>query len=154
LGSLSECCNSIQIRSPLLTESLEGWEQKRSQLYQQLQNLGDFRPGMISVNYRKCGKPNCACAQPGHPGHGPQYLWNTTQKGKSRAESLRLGPEVEKVARELENYDRFVGLCGELVEVNEQICRLRPVRAVEDEAELAQLKKKLQKKFSRRWRRK
>ena len=137
-----------------MTASLEGLEQKRRQLYQQLQNLGDFRPGMISVNYRKCGKPNCACAQPAHPGHGPQYLWNTTQKGKSRAQSLRLGPEVEKVAQELETHDRFVGLCGELVDVNERICQLRPVRAVEDEAELAQLKKKLQQKFSRRGKRK
>lgn len=137
-----------------MTESLEGLEQKRRHLYQQLQNLGDFRPGTISVNYRKCGKPNCTCAQPGHPGHGPQYLWNTTQKGKSRAQSLRLGPEVEKVAQELETYGRFVNLCGQLVEVNEQICRLRPVRAVADEVGLAQLKKKLQRKFSRRWRRK
>lgn len=74
-----------------MTNSLEGLEQKRSQLYQQLQRLGDFRPGMISVNYRKCGKPNCACAQPGHQGHGPQYLWNTTQQGKSRAEILTAG---------------------------------------------------------------
>lgn len=137
-----------------MTESLEGLEQERRHLYQQLQNLGDFRPGTISVNYRKCGKPNCTCAQPGHPGHGPQYLWNTTQKGKSRAQSLRLGPEVEKVAQELETYGRFVNLCGQLVEVNEQICRLRPVRAVADEVGLAQLKKKLQRKFSRRWRRK
>ena len=137
-----------------MTESLEGLEQKRRHLYQQLQNLGDFRPGTISVNYRKCGKPNCTCAQPGHVGHGPQYLWNTTQKGKSRAQSLRLGPEVEKVAQELETYGRFVSLCGQLVEVNEQICRLRPVRAVADEVGLAQLKKKLQRKFSRRWRRK
>ena len=133
-----------------MTASLEGLEQKRRHLYQQLQNLGDFRPGTISVNYRKCGKPNCACARPAHPGHGPQYLWNTTQKGKSRAQSLRLGPEVEKVAQELETYDRFVRLCGELLEVNEQICQLRPVRAVEDEAELAQLKKKLQQKYARR----
>lgn len=137
-----------------MTESLEGLEQKRRHLYRQLQNLGDFRPGTISVNYRKCGKPNCACAQPGHPGHGPQYLWNTTQKGKSRAQSLRLGPEVEKVSQELETSGRFVNLCGQLVEVNEQICRLRPVRAVADEVGLAQLKKKLQRKFSRRWRRK
>ncbi len=129
---------------------MEGLEQKRRQLYQQLQNLGDFRPGMISVNYRKCGKPNCACAQPAHPGHGPQYLWNTTQKGKSRAQSLRLGPEVEKVAQELETYDRFVGLCGELVEVNEQICQLRPAPEAGSEKELEQLKKKLQQRYAGR----
>jgi hypothetical protein len=24
---------------------------------------------------RRCGKPNCVCAQPDHPGHGPRYLW-------------------------------------------------------------------------------
>jgi hypothetical protein len=137
-----------------MTETLADLGQKRHQLYQQLQDLGDFRPGTISVNYRKCGKPNCACAQPGHQGHGPQYLWNTTRKGESRAQSLRLGPELEKAVQELESYERFLRLCAELVEVNEQICRLRPARPVEDEAELERLKKKLQQKFSGRWKKK
>ncbi|MGH3519041.1 MAG: DUF6788 family protein [Haloechinothrix sp.] len=35
---------------------------------------GDFRRGSVIENYRRCGKPNCACAQPDHPGHGPRYL--------------------------------------------------------------------------------
>jgi hypothetical protein len=133
-----------------MPETLEVLDQRRKQLYHQLESLGDFRPGMISVNYRKCGKPNCACAGPGHPGHGPQYLWNTTQNGKSRAQSVRLGPELEKVSQELENYGRFVSLCHDLVEVNERICQLRPVPEVEEERELEQLKKKLQKKYSGR----
>ena len=133
-----------------MPETLEGLDQRRQQLYQQLELLGDFRPGMISVNYRKCGKGNCACAEPDHPGHGPQYLWNTTQNGKSRAQSVRLGPELEKVSQELENYARFVALCHDLVEVNERICQLRPVPEVEEERELEQLKKKLQKKYSGR----
>ena len=133
-----------------MPETLEGLEQRRQQIYQQLGWLDDFRPGMISVNYRKCGKPNCACAEPGHPGHGPQYLWNTTQNGKSRAQSLRLGPELEKVSEELENYGRFLALCHDLVEVNERICQLRPVAEVEEERELEQLKKQLQKKYSGR----
>jgi uncharacterized protein DUF6788 len=133
-----------------MTQTLEGLEQRRQELYQLLQDLGDFRPGTISANYRRCGKPSCACAQAGHPGHGPQYLWNTTQGGKSRAESLRLGPELGKVEQELENYRRFQQLCGELVEVNLQICQLRPIPEVRDEAKLEQLKKKLQRKYSRR----
>ena len=133
-----------------MPETLEGLEQRRQQLYQQLESLGDFRPGMISVNYRKCGKPNCVCAEPDHPGHGPQYLWNTTQNGKSRAQSVRLGLELEKVSEELENYGRFLALCHDLVEVNERICLLRPVAEVEEDRELEQLKKKLQKKSSRR----
>lgn len=133
-----------------MPESLAVLEERRQRLYQQLAAIGDFRPGMISVNYRKCGKGNCACAQAGHAGHGPQYLWNTTQQGKSRAQNLRLGPELEKVEQEVANYRRFVELCSELVQVNEQLCRTRPVPAVTDEDELAQLKKTLQRKYSRK----
>jgi hypothetical protein len=135
-----------------MPESVAVLERRRQRLYQQLAALGDFRPGMISVNYRKCGKQNCACVQPGHAGHGPQYLWNTTQQGKSRAQNLRLGPELEKVEQEVGNYRRFVDLCGELVKVNEQLCRLRPVPEISDEQELAQLKKTLQRKYSKKWR--
>ncbi len=68
--------------------TLESLEYKRKSLYKKLEGLGDFRRGTISLNYRRCGKKNCACAKQGHPGHGPQYLWNTTIKGKSYAKSL------------------------------------------------------------------
>jgi len=137
-----------------MPESLAVLEDLRRQLYQQLGTIGDFRPGMISVNYRKCGRANCRCATPGEAGHGPQYLWNTTQQGKSRAQNLRLGPELEKVEQEVANYRRFLELCAELVKVNEQICRLRPVPELGDEQELARLKKTLQQKYSRRRRKK
>ena len=53
-------------------------EQQRDRLYAELAATGDFRRGSISENYRRCGKPNCACAQPDHPGHGPRYLWTRT----------------------------------------------------------------------------
>ncbi len=134
-----------------MAETLEGLEERRKAIHRQLQAVGDFRRGTLSVNYRRCGKANCACARPDHRGHGPQYLWNATIKGKSRAQNLRLGPELEKVGKEVENYRRFLRLCAELVEVNERICQLRPVREVKKEGELEQLKKKLQKQFARRW---
>ena len=54
-----------------MPETLEALELERTKLYQQLQALGDFRPGIVSVNFRKCGKKNCACARKGHAGHGP-----------------------------------------------------------------------------------
>lgn len=132
-----------------MPETLEGLEHRRQQLHQYLHELGDFRPGMISVNFRRCGKANCACAEPGHRGHGPQYLWNATVKGKSQAQNVRLGPELEKVERELERHRRFQELCGELIEVNLEICRLRPVLEVQDERELGALKKKLLRRYSK-----
>lgn len=135
-----------------MTETLESLEQKREELYRQVQQVGDFRRGIISVVYRKCGKKNCACAREGHPGHGPQHLWNTTIKGKSYAKSVRLGPELQKYLEEIENRHRFEKLCEEIVLVNEQICRLRPVPEMKDEDELAELKKKLQERFSGKYR--
>jgi len=133
-----------------MAETLSELEGRRQELYQELIGLGDFRPGMVSANYRKCGKANCACAQAGHRGHGPQYLWNTTQNNKSRSQVVQLGPELQKVEGELRSYRRFVELCGELVQVNEQICRLRPVPEVSDEQELQRLKKTLQQKYSKK----
>jgi len=137
-----------------MPETLEALERHRTKLYEQLKTVGDFRPGTISVNFRKCGKNNCACAGKGHPGHGPQYLWNTTQRGQSRAQNLRMGPALEKVRKELAAHKIFLGLCQQLVEVNEKICQLRPVQEVKDEKELEALKKKLHKQFWAKWHKK
>ncbi len=127
-----------------MEETLESLEAERKSLYQKMEDLGDFRRGIISVNLRKCGKKNCACAKPGHEGHGPQYLWNTTIKGKSYAKSLRSGPELQKYMQETARYREFVKLCEQLVQLNERISDLRPVVEIEDKNEREALKKKLQ----------
>ena len=130
-----------------MEETLASLESKRERLYRQLIEIGDFRRGTISVTYRKCGKKNCACAKDGHPGHGPLYLWNATIGGKSVAKNLKLGVEMDKYREETSNYKKSLSIFDELIKVNEQICNLRPVRVIEDENELATLKKKLQQMF-------
>ena len=134
--------------------SLQDLELHRKDLFRQLAKLGDFRRGTISVNYRKCGKSNCVCARKNHPGHGPQYLWNVSIAGKTHARNLPLGPELEKVEKEVERYHAFLDLSQKLVEVNDRICQLRPVRSLEDEGELEQLKKKLRRHFAEKWKKK
>ena len=140
-------CLIIQI-GDAVDQSLQDLELRRKDLFRQLENLGDFRRGTIAVNYRKCGKSNCACARKGHPGHGPQYLWNVSIGGKTQARNLPLGPELEKMEKEVERYQAFVRLSQELVETNDQICELRPARSIENENELEQLKKKLRRHFA------
>jgi len=134
-----------------MEETIERLEIEREHLYGQLRETGDFRRGIISVIYRKCGKKNCACSKEGHPGHGPQHLWNTTIKGKSYAKSLKLGPELQKYMEEIANHQRYVKLCEEIVLVNERICNLRPVPEVRDDIEMAELKKKLQSLFMKKY---
>ena len=106
--------------------SLPELEAERERLYAQLSEIGDFRRGSVSENYRKCGKPNCACAQPGHPGHGPRFLWTRTVRGqRTRGRQLAV-PEVGKVRAELAAYQEFASLAERIVEVNEAICEARP----------------------------
>src|SRR5712691_7038024 len=79
--------------------SLPELEAGRDRLYAQLTAVGDFRRGSVSENYRKCGKPNCACARPDHPSHGPRFLWTRTARGRGTAGRQLAAGEVEKVGR-------------------------------------------------------
>jgi len=137
-----------------MKDAIKDLESKRNDLYKKLEKIGDFRRGTISANYRKCGKNNCACAKLGHRGHGPQYLWSTTIKGKSYAKNLKLGPELQKCMKEIANHQNFLGLCNEIVQINEKICALRPVPKIEDKNEAQELKKKLQMLFNKKYKRK
>lgn len=105
--------------------SLSELEQQRALLYARLAATGDFRPGSINATYRKCGKPNCACARPGHRGHGPRWLWTRSAGGRTRSRQLAAA-EVDKVRAELAAYKEFTALAGQIVEVNEAICEARP----------------------------
>jgi hypothetical protein len=42
--------------------SLPDLEARRDWLYAQLSAIGDFRRGSVTENWRRCGKPNGACA--------------------------------------------------------------------------------------------
>jgi hypothetical protein len=107
-------------------DELAELERRRAELYAELGLVGDFRRGSLSGVFRKCGKPNCACAEPGHPGHGPQWNLTRTVEGRTRAVHLKPGPELEKARREVAEYGRFRDLVGQVTEVNEAICSARP----------------------------
>ena len=47
--------------------------QKKDEVLAQIAKLGPMRRGSLVSIYRKCGKPNCHCAVPGSPGHGPSW---------------------------------------------------------------------------------
>ena len=114
--------------------SLTDLEVQRAQLHADLVAVGDFRPGSLSAVMRRCGKPTCACADPGHPGHGPQYILTKKVENKTVSVHLKAGPELEKVGGEVANYKRFKSLVGELIEVNEEICEARPVSPLAEDA--------------------
>jgi hypothetical protein len=111
--------------------SLPELEAERDRLYAQLSAVGDFRRGSVSENYRKCGKPNCACAQPGHPGHGPRFLWTRTARGRGTVGRQLAAGEVARVRREVARHGEFAATVEQLAEVNEKICEARPAADAE-----------------------
>ena len=111
--------------------SLPELEAERDRLYAQLSEVGDFRRGSVSENWRKCGKPNCACAAPEHPGHGPRLLWTRSEGRRKRVGRQLAVAELAKVRRELARHAQFTALSERITEVNEQICEARPVSAAD-----------------------
>ena len=101
-------------------------ERRRAELFGLISQVGDFRRGALNAVWRKCGKPNCQCAQPGHRGHGPQYNLTRRIGGKTVNVHLKPGPELEKVRAEVAEHQRFAVLVEEVSQVSEAICAARP----------------------------
>jgi len=105
--------------------------EERASILRALDELSEFRRGIVSVNYRKCGKPSCHCNKKGERGHGPQYLWNAIIDGKRCAQNLATAIEVKQYEEETSRYREFQALCKRFVEINERLCELSVVAADE-----------------------
>jgi hypothetical protein len=117
-----------------MSTPLSELEAQRQRLKLQLSDLGDLRPGSLVERYRKCGKANCHCAQPGEPGHGPSWSLTRDVKGKT---TTKIIPKafVPQTREQIEEYQRLRHLTSDLVEVNEKICEAR-IGSAEPEADL------------------
>lgn len=110
-----------------MPETLPALELQRSQLLSEILGLGDFRSGSITAINGRCGKSNCHCHQSGQLGHGPNYRLTRKLNGKTVSETFSSSAELHKAQREVEAFHRFRDLSQQLLELNEKICRLRPV---------------------------
>jgi hypothetical protein len=116
------------LRKDVMPLSLSDLEQHRSLLVAQLCQLGDLRPGSVTGIVRRCGKPTCHCAQPDDPGHGPTLRLTYKVQGKTITEALPTSASVRKAEREIAEFRKFQELTRSFLDVNEKICRLRPVQ--------------------------
>ena len=110
-----------------MPESLTALEQQRAAILQEMVRLPDFRSGSITTTRGTCGKPTCRCHQPNQPGHGPNWRLTRKVEGKTVTETFATPVELRKAQREVEAFHRFRQLAQRLLDVNETICRARPV---------------------------
>ena len=134
-----------------MPDSLSVLEAERRSILQQISELGDFRPGSITATQGRCGNPHCHCHQPGEAGHGPTLRLTYKARGKTVTESFS-SPEAQgKTEREIAEFRKYQQLSRAFIELNDKICRQRPIP---EEAERQEQEKKRQKPFSGKWRKK
>jgi hypothetical protein len=110
-----------------LPDSLDVLVLRRSAILSRIVDLGDFRSGSITAISGRCGKSACRCHQPNQPGHGPNFRLTRKVDRKTVSETFSSPAELHKAQREVEAFHRFRELSRELLEINEEICRARPV---------------------------
>lgn len=132
-----------------MPDTLRTLEDQRTQLLRQIAPLGDFRTGSITGTVGRCGKPNCHCARPQDPGHGPNFRLTRKVDGKTVTETFPSSVALRKAQREVGAFHQFLRLSRALVEVNEKICRLRPVPEPQQDGRSEQEKKR-RKRFSKK----
>ena len=110
-----------------MTDSLVDLEKRRAAVQKHIAQLGDMRSGSITGTVGRCGNPNCHCHKPGEVGHGPYYRLTRKVKGKTVTEAFSSPATLAKARREVAECQHFRELSEQLLEVNEQICKLRPV---------------------------
>ena len=129
-----------------MSDSLTELENRRTEIFREIDQLGDLRPGSITPTSGRCGKPNCRCHQPAQPTHGPNLRLTFKIGSKTTSESLPDPAAVSKAEREIAAFRKFQALTQEFVEVSARICRLRPV----EESALSPQEKKLATRSARK----
>lgn len=107
--------------------SLINLEKQRADVLGRILALGDFRSGSVTAISGRCGKPSCRCHQPNQPAHGPNFRLTRKVNGKTVSETFSSSAELRKAQKEVEAFHQFRELSQQLLEVNEKICRARPV---------------------------
>src|ERR1700757_3266000 len=110
-----------------MPQSLDRLEDQRAELIRQIARLSDFRSGSITSITGLCGKPNCHCHQPDHAGHGPNFRLTHKVQGRTVTETFPSPAARRQAERQIAEFRKFQRLSRAFAEVNEKICRLRPL---------------------------
>src|SRR5665811_944560 len=129
-----------------MPDSMVDLECRRAAVQSQIAQLGDMRSGSITATGGRCGNPNCHCRRAGDPGHGPYYRLTRKVGGKTVTETFNSPTSLAKAQREVAECQRFRELGDQLLEVNEQVCQLRPVEESQPSAQEKKRPKRSSKK--------
>lgn len=119
---------------------IEQLQSKLNGLRDQFATIGTMRPGTLARYHRKCGKPNCRCADPDHPGH-PGWQLTSTIGSKPRCRGIPASA-LEQTQAQLSEYVRFQQLVTEFTNLSEQLCD-QQLKALRNEKKTSTAKRRM-----------
>jgi hypothetical protein len=129
-----------------MPDSLQDLENRRATVQMHIAQLGDMRSGSITATSGRCGNPNCHCHRDGEANHGPYFRLTRKIDGKTVTETLSSPAILTKTQREVAECQRFRELGEQLLHINEEICKQRPVAETVPSVQ----EKKRRKRFARK----
>lgn len=103
-------------------------ERRIERIKEELEALGDLRPGHLSEQYNVCGTPRCRCKGDPPQKHGPYYQLGWTRKGKSTTRFIR-NPDVATVRLQMRNHEQLLHLVDQWIDAAIEICDLKLKRS-------------------------
>jgi len=98
-------------------------KRRRGQLLRKLPPLDSVLRGSLIERYKRCGNPNCRCAD--GQGHGPKYYLSVSYPGSSPRMDYVPQAEYERVSQSLANYSQIREILEQISEINHELLRRR-----------------------------
>jgi hypothetical protein len=107
-------------------------ERERRRLARQLPPVEETLRASLFERSRRCGKPNCHCAEPGDPGHAVVCVSLALPQGSPSQVSL---PRqlVSRAQRWIDNYQRWLESVEQISAINHELLRQRWVEPLSGE---------------------
>ena len=96
---------------------------RRLKLVRELPPLDQVLRGTLTKTYKRCGRPNCHCAD--GPGHGPKRYLVTSQPGGRPRRAYVPNAAHEQVVGLIGNYRRLRAALNEICAINAELLRRR-----------------------------
>ncbi len=98
-------------------------KRRRRQLLRKLPPLDSVLRGSLIERYKRCGNPNCRCAD--GQGHGPKYYLSVSYPGSSPRMDYVPQADYEAVNESLANYTQIREILEQISEINHELLRRR-----------------------------
>lgn len=98
-------------------------KRRRRQLLRKLPPLDAVLRGSLVERYKRCGNPNCKCAE--GLGHGPKYYLSVSYPGRSPQMDYVPQADYAQVSERVANYAKVREILEEISEINHELLRRR-----------------------------